>query len=115
MEFFFFKQKTAYEIKECDWSSNVCSSDLCILVVPKSAREETGNASLPVLAGRPPGCFNIPASNSPFLLHPDRQLPQAVFGAHDSKATGKQGLHAQQYPRNTKRARFPIFKNAGRT
>ena len=28
--FFFFKQKTAYEIKECDWSSDVCSSDLCI-------------------------------------------------------------------------------------
>ena len=28
MYFFFFKQKTAYEIKECDWSSDVCSSDL---------------------------------------------------------------------------------------
>ena len=27
---FFFKQKTAYEIKECDWSSDVCSSDLRI-------------------------------------------------------------------------------------
>src|ERR1051326_9117751 len=26
--FFFFKQKTAYEIKECDWNSDVCSSDL---------------------------------------------------------------------------------------
>src|SRR2546430_9022744 len=25
--FFFFKQKTAYEI-DCDWSSDVCSSDL---------------------------------------------------------------------------------------
>src|SRR6056300_1794687 len=25
--FFFFKQKTAYEISECDWSSDVCSSD----------------------------------------------------------------------------------------
>ena len=28
MKVFFFKQKTAYEIKECDWSSDVCSSDL---------------------------------------------------------------------------------------
>src|SRR5210317_1065959 len=27
MLFFFFKQKTAYEISECDWSSDVCSSD----------------------------------------------------------------------------------------
>jgi len=26
--FFFFKQKTAYEIQEGDWSSDVCSSDL---------------------------------------------------------------------------------------
>eukprot|EP01046_Picozoa_sp_COSAG06_P113119 COSAG06_NODE_59831_length_273_cov_0.557471_1_plen_52_part_10 len=24
---FFFKQKTAYGISECDWSSDVCSSD----------------------------------------------------------------------------------------
>ena len=32
--FFFFKQKTAYEIKECDWSSDVCSSDL-----PKTVRD----------------------------------------------------------------------------
>src|ERR1051326_1868315 len=29
---FFFKQKTAYEIKECDWSSDVCSSDLPLYV-----------------------------------------------------------------------------------
>ena len=28
--FFFFKQKTAYEIYQCDWSSDVCSSDLTV-------------------------------------------------------------------------------------
>ena len=28
--FFFFKQKTAYEIYQCDWSSDVCSSDLVL-------------------------------------------------------------------------------------
>ena len=28
--FFFFKQKTAYEIYQCDWSSDVCSSDLFV-------------------------------------------------------------------------------------
>src|SRR3546814_13651158 len=27
--FFFFKQKTAYEMRISDWSSVVCSSDLC--------------------------------------------------------------------------------------
>src|SRR3546814_12645849 len=29
--FFFFKQKTAYELRISDWSSDVCSSDLCLL------------------------------------------------------------------------------------
>src|SRR5213596_3752345 len=29
--FFFFKQKTAYEIRPCDWSSDVCSSDLAVI------------------------------------------------------------------------------------
>src|ERR1044071_3720514 len=30
--FFFFKQKTAYEISTRDWSSDVCSSDLLVVV-----------------------------------------------------------------------------------
>src|SRR3546814_9025821 len=29
--FFFFKQKTAYELRISDWSSDVCSSDLFLL------------------------------------------------------------------------------------
>src|SRR3546814_1744313 len=29
--FFFFKQKTAYEMRISDWSSDVCSSDLRVL------------------------------------------------------------------------------------
>src|SRR3546814_6818655 len=29
--FFFVKQKTAYEMRISDWSSDVCSSDLCRL------------------------------------------------------------------------------------
>src|SRR3546814_9646549 len=30
MCFFFFKQKTAYELRISDWSSDVCSSDLIV-------------------------------------------------------------------------------------
>src|SRR3546814_7946198 len=30
--FFFFKQKTAYEMRISDWSSDVCSSDLLALI-----------------------------------------------------------------------------------
>src|SRR6056300_401896 len=36
---FFFKQKTAYEISECDWSSDVCSSDLIFCYKQKTAYE----------------------------------------------------------------------------
>ena len=35
--FFFFKQKTAYEIYQCDWSSDVCSSDLVYVESPQTA------------------------------------------------------------------------------
>src|SRR3546814_4960509 len=38
--FFFFKQKTAYEMRISDWSSDVCSSDLVYKVL--SAFEESG-------------------------------------------------------------------------
>src|SRR3546814_9440862 len=30
--FFFFKQKTAYEMRISDWSSDVCSSDLVVIL-----------------------------------------------------------------------------------
>src|SRR3546814_4443963 len=33
--FFFFKQKTAYEMRISDWSSDVCSSDLDSMAQPK--------------------------------------------------------------------------------
>src|SRR3546814_10453114 len=33
MSFFFFKQKTAYEMRISDWSSDVCSSDLLVAAV----------------------------------------------------------------------------------
>ena len=49
--FFFFKQKTAYEIYQCDWSSDVCSSDLKYRVSvqskPKFPKAERPNASVP--------------------------------------------------------------------
>src|SRR3546814_1595148 len=36
--FFFFKQKTAYEMRISDWSSDVCSSDLLWLLVRAERR-----------------------------------------------------------------------------
>src|SRR3546814_9831758 len=43
--FFFFKQKTAYEMRISDWSSDVCSSDLS----PSSPRETHRRGAVPVL------------------------------------------------------------------
>src|SRR3546814_1559930 len=40
--FFFFKQKTAYEMRISDWSSDVCSSDLAAAAAAaRAAAEET--------------------------------------------------------------------------
>src|SRR3546814_7907989 len=38
--FFLFKQKTAYEMRISDWSSDVCSSDLCDGETDRRAREQ---------------------------------------------------------------------------
>src|SRR3546814_7173831 len=38
--FFFFKQKTAYDMRISDWSSDVCSSDLsCDSISPAAGRD----------------------------------------------------------------------------
>src|SRR3546814_7551696 len=38
--FFFFKQKTAYEMRISDWSSDVCSSDLIIWTIKRKQTVE---------------------------------------------------------------------------
>src|SRR3546814_13959347 len=43
--FFFFKQKTAYEMRISDWSSDVCSSDLPGSTVAKPASPRSGGES----------------------------------------------------------------------
>ena len=58
---FFFKQKTAYEIKECDWSSDVCSSDLedlaQIIIGCKDGNAESFSQLVDAYAGRCYGYF----------------------------------------------------------
>src|SRR3546814_6197319 len=43
---FFFKQKTAYEMRISDWSSDVCSSDLPVMLVEG---EKASDAVVPLL------------------------------------------------------------------
>src|SRR3546814_7153732 len=48
--FFFFKQKTAYEMRISDWSSDVCSSDLGAGVVAVRGRRGPGAPAVAVAA-----------------------------------------------------------------
>src|SRR3546814_9192006 len=48
--FFFFKQKTAYEMRISDWSSDVCSSDLTLEAALKQADETDKRTILQQLA-----------------------------------------------------------------
>src|SRR3546814_6995772 len=52
MLFFFFKQKTAYEMRISDWSSDVCSSDL---KVPKLGPPLPGDLGRPIVAAQQNG------------------------------------------------------------
>src|SRR3546814_1749277 len=45
LSFFFFKQKTAYEMRISDWSSDVCSSDLTKPITPSSEANSEGRAA----------------------------------------------------------------------
>src|SRR3546814_3452359 len=69
MLFFFFKQKTAYEMRISDWSSDVCSSDL-------GAVERMDEARRLFLAGWP-----IPRIHAPGLeIAADRDRGNFAIG-----------------------------------
>src|SRR3546814_5420771 len=50
--FFFFKQKTAYEMRISDWSSDVCSSDLSLDLFEQEPRLDQARAIGALLAER---------------------------------------------------------------
>src|SRR3546814_8592713 len=57
---FFFKQKTAYEMRISDWSSDVCSSDLRrSRRAPAARRKARRRSALPPSARSPRGIFEL--------------------------------------------------------
>src|SRR3546814_4159117 len=74
--FFFFKQKTAYEMRISDWSSDVCSSDL-------RCRE----GDVEVHAGQAPQ----PESADPAAMVAGELEPQGVAVELQIQHTGRQG------------------------
>src|SRR3546814_17092107 len=62
MSFFFFKRKTAYEMRISDWSSDVCSSDLhdiegCVRLGMEDRRKELAISQLHSLFQVSPSTF----------------------------------------------------------
>src|SRR3546814_14131078 len=69
MLFFFFKQKTAYELRISDWSSDVCSSDLSAGRGRRSGRASAGGARPPTPAPAPQSvALELRAQREPALL-----------------------------------------------
>src|SRR3546814_4178396 len=52
VSFFFFKQKTAYELRISDWSSDVCSSDLRRILSDPSAPADKETKRLVLCSGK---------------------------------------------------------------
>src|SRR3546814_20920079 len=68
--FFFFKQKTAYEMRISDWSSDVCSSDLAL--------------GRRFVIAQHPRLAAIMASREPTWFEPDSRLPDPYDGLLDN-------------------------------
>src|SRR3546814_6013628 len=78
MFFFFFKQKTAYEMRISDWSSDVCSSDLRLVyssALPSRLGKGTDASRLSLTFG-----FMLPSSgvpNTPGMIELTR-MPRSI-------------------------------------
>src|SRR3546814_2497543 len=99
--FFFFKQKTAYDLRISDWSSDVCSSDLA-------------------LACRPPAPSPAAFRGAAAQCHPDLPQPLAdALGPADRRAfagvgaaVGRAG--AARHLAGPPGARRPVARRSGR-
>src|SRR3546814_20843766 len=66
--FFLFKQKTAYEMRISDWSSDVCSSDLCWVILRLHFPTQIRRSASPF--GRPERCQRCDNRNATNLVSP---------------------------------------------
>src|SRR3546814_5152071 len=81
--FFFFKQKTAYELRISDWSSDVCSSDLTTLCAILRALQRQRIAGPQRGGGQ------------------EQQMPAPVAGAEQEQLVAADGEHADDEDRKS--------------
>src|SRR3546814_5294560 len=72
--FFFFKQKTAYEMRISDWSSDVCSSDL------STWDSGTPQCSAAKSTSRPWMVLQAASAAMPLMSEPEEAAVAEVFG-----------------------------------
>src|SRR3546814_14403078 len=87
--FFFFKQKTAYEMRISDWSSDVCSSDLGVDVVHEAVDAAAGALEF----GEAAALVNQP------LHHLGEAVLLQVRG-EDADLVGESSLAGQRFGQN---------------
>src|SRR3546814_16016191 len=104
--FFFFKQKTAYEMRISDWSSDVCSSDLAYLSASHEIINRIAAAEEAIIParGEPAGLLRInatfqfgrehiaPAIPKFSLLYPEEQVQLVLTDAQLNLITEGLGL-----------------------
>src|SRR3546814_4296650 len=74
--FFFFKQKTAYEMRISDWSSDVCSSDLLYRAAGRDRHARGTVRGLDLGAAWDP-CEAVRPAQRPWLLRRAAHLPRS--------------------------------------
>src|SRR3546814_5976563 len=107
---FFFKHKTAYEMRISDWSSDVCSSDLAARALekfvehgrpcgpaardarrhcPRVARAAIAAAIAVVIAARAPGALALVRQNGKAPPPPCQDRHPVFIGGRTEKNSGK--------------------------
>src|SRR3546814_9066639 len=90
--FFFFKQKTAYEMRISDWSSDVCSSDLKGLAHNSLRMRDGAGAILFLVVGKPMGSRR--RSQGPAVPRKSRGCqrngPAGTFGRSEARSVGNE-------------------------
>src|SRR5213596_1752563 len=104
--FFFFKQKTAYEIRPCDWSSDVCSSDLMDSVPTVFVTGQVRSDLIGTDGFQEADTFGMtmPIVKHSFMIADPREIPRALHEAFHIARTGRPGPVLVDIPQDLSQA-----------